>query len=81
MVCYQWQLDRVLKLLKTDTEDMRADILTKSVNPLAKFAPKQMLLLTGSVDSSPSSPSIRPLGEPRGGAEEEEEVGDDLNEA
>ena len=77
----QWQLDRVLKLLKTDTEDMRADILTKPVNPLAKFAPKQMLLLTGSVSSSPSSRSIRPLGEPRGGAEEEEETADDLNEA
>jgi hypothetical protein len=77
----QWQLDRVLKLLKTDTEDMRADILTKPVNPLAKFAPKQMLLLTGSVSSSPSSRSSRPLGEPRGGAEEEEETADDLNEA
>ena len=62
----QWQLDRVLKLLKTDTEDMRADILTKPVNPLAKFMPKRMLLLTGSVGSSPSSRSIRPLGEPRG---------------
>jgi hypothetical protein len=76
----QWQLDRVLKLLKTDTEDMRADILTEPVNPLAKFAPKQMLLLTGSVSSSPSPRSIRPRGEPRGGAEEEEEESNDFNE-
>ena len=61
-----WQADRVLKLLKTNTEDMRADILTKPVNPRDKFSPKQHLLLTGSVRPSSSSRSIRPPVEPRG---------------
>ena len=43
-----WQEDRVLTLLKTHTDDMRADILSKPVNPSDKFGPKQRLLLTGS---------------------------------
>ena len=54
-----WQEDRVLTLLKTHTDDMRADILSKPVNPSDKFGPKQRLLLTGSsalVSRSPSSP-------------------------
>jgi hypothetical protein len=46
-----WQEERVLKLLKTDTEDMRADILSKPVNPSEKFGPKQRLLLTGTTAS------------------------------
>jgi len=67
-----WQADRVLKLLKTNTEDMRAGILTKPVNPRDKFSPKQHLLLTGSVRPSSSSKSVRPPAEPRGDAKEEE---------
>ena len=47
-----WQEERVIKLMKTDTEDMRADILSKPVNPKGKFGPKQRLLLTGRTDSS-----------------------------
>ena len=42
-----WQAERVIKLMKTDTRDMRADILSKPVNPLEAFGPKQRLLLTG----------------------------------
>ena len=38
---------RTLRLLKTDTNDMRADILSKPLNPSAAFGPKQRLLLTG----------------------------------
>jgi hypothetical protein len=45
-----WQEERVIRLLKTGTEDMRADILSKPLNPSSKFGPKQRLLLTGSVD-------------------------------
>jgi hypothetical protein len=50
-----WQEERVIRLLKTDTEDMRADILSKPVNPLDKFGPKQRLLLTGCADSTSCS--------------------------
>jgi hypothetical protein len=42
-----WVQDRILRLMKTDTTDMRADILSKPVNPSALFGPKQRLLLTG----------------------------------
>ena len=42
-----WVADKVLRLLKTHTADMRADILSKPVNPSAAFGPKQRLLLTG----------------------------------
>ena len=48
-----WQEERVIKLLKLGTEDMRADILSKPVNPSEKFGPNQRLLLTGSVDLPP----------------------------
>jgi hypothetical protein len=50
-----WQEERVIRLLKTDTEDMRADILSKPVNPLDKVGPKQRLLLTGCADSTSCS--------------------------
>ena len=43
----QWVADRIFRLQKTNTDDMRADILTKPVNPLAKFQSKQSLLLRG----------------------------------
>ena len=33
----QWVADRILKLQKTSTDDMRADILTKPVNPKSDF--------------------------------------------
>ena len=46
-----WQKDRALRILKTDTEDMRADILSKPVNQGDKFGPKQRLLLTGTAAS------------------------------
>ena len=42
-----WVEDKTLRLLKTNTKDMRADILSKPVNPSAAFGPKQRLLLTG----------------------------------
>ena len=42
-----WVEDKTLRLLKTDTRDMRADILSKPLNPSAAFGPKQRLLLTG----------------------------------
>ena len=42
-----WVADNVLRLLKTHTADMRADILSKPVSPSAAFGPKQRLLLTG----------------------------------
>jgi hypothetical protein len=41
-----WVADRTLRLLKTDTNDMRADILSKPLTS-ALFGPKQRLLLTG----------------------------------
>ena len=44
-----WVQDRILRLMKTDTTDMRADILSKPVNPSALFGPKQRLLLTGRI--------------------------------
>ena len=44
-----WVEDRTLRLLKTDTNDMRADILSKSLNPVRAFGPKQRLLLSGHV--------------------------------
>ena len=50
-----WQKERIIRLLKTDTEDMRADILSKPVNPADKFRPKQLLLLTGRIASPHSS--------------------------
>ena len=43
----QWVADRIFRLQKTNTDDMRADILTKPVNSLAKFQSKQSLLLRG----------------------------------
>ena len=61
-----WQQDRVLTLMKTDTEDMRADILSKPVNPSAKFGPKQRLLLTGRSDLPVSSNPVPPMAD-RGG--------------
>ena len=42
-----WEQGRILRLMKTDTADMRADILSKPVNPFPLFGPKQRLLLTG----------------------------------
>jgi hypothetical protein len=42
-----WVADHILRLLKTHTDDMRADILSKPVNPLSNFQPKQSLLLCG----------------------------------
>ena len=45
-----WIADRTLRLLKTNTHDMRADILSKPVNPRPHFESKQRLLLTGSAD-------------------------------
>ena len=42
-----WVEDKTLRLLKTNTKDMRAEILSKPVNPSAAFGPKQRLLLTG----------------------------------
>jgi hypothetical protein len=42
-----WVADHILRLLKTHTDDMRADILSKPVNPLSSFQPKQFLLLRG----------------------------------
>ena len=42
-----WVDDRTIRLLKTDTADMHADILSKPLNPPASFGPKQRLLLTG----------------------------------
>ena len=42
-----WVEDKTLRLLNTNTKDMRADILSKPVNPSAAFGPKQRLLLTG----------------------------------
>ena len=44
-----WVEDRTLRLLKTDTNDMRADILSKPLNPVRAFGPKQRLLLSGQV--------------------------------
>jgi hypothetical protein len=61
-----WQRDRVLTLLKTNTEDMRADILSKPVNPSINFGPKQRLLLTGRSDIPVSSFPVPPLAD-RGG--------------
>ena len=34
-----WQEERIIRLLKTDTDDMRADILTKPVYPGESLAP------------------------------------------
>ena len=42
-----WVADSTLRILKSNTNDMRADILSKPVNPSALFGPKQRLLLTG----------------------------------
>ena len=55
-----WQQERIIRLLKTDTEDMRADILSKPVNPIDKFGPKQLLLLTGLSSSLNPSKSSAP---------------------
>ena len=41
-----WVADNTLRLLKTHTDDMRADILSKP-DPLSNFQPKQSLLLCG----------------------------------
>ena len=49
-----WIADRTLKLLKTNTRDMRADILSKPVNPKQHFEAKQRLLLTGRSMDVPS---------------------------
>ena len=49
-----WIADRTLKLLKTYTRDMRADILSKPVNPKQHFEAKQRLLLTGRSMDVPS---------------------------
>ena len=46
-----WQAERAIKLMKTDSQDMRADILSKPVNLSADFGPKQRLLLTGRSES------------------------------
>ena len=42
-----WVDDRNIRLLKTHTADMRAEILPKPLNPSASFGPKERLLLTG----------------------------------
>ena len=63
-----WQKERIIRLLKTD--DMRADILSKPVNPVEKFRQKQLLLLTGHPSSlipSLSGPAQRDV-KLRGGA-------------
>jgi hypothetical protein len=65
-----WQKERIIRLLKTDTDEMRADILSKPVNPVEKFRPKQLLLLTGHPSSlipSLSGPAQRNV-KLRGGA-------------
>ena len=51
----QWQADRTLVLMKTGTRDMRADILSKPVNPGEDFRSKQRLLLTGYASGGPAS--------------------------
>ena len=72
----QWVADRILRLTKTHTRDMRADILTKPVNPVSEFAPRQSLLLCGyrvrSCCSSVSKviPPAQPAVDPRRGAQE-----------
>jgi hypothetical protein len=72
-----WQKERVLRILKTDTEDMRADILSKPVNPGDKFGPKQRLLLTGRAYPSSSLPTpVRPEVKLRGGDNEEDSADD-----
>ena len=72
----QWVADRVLRLTKTHTRNMRADILTKPVNPVSEFVPKQSLLLCGyrvrprcSLFSKMVQPA-QPTVDPRGGAQE-----------
>ena len=42
-----WVADHILRLLKTHTDDMRAEILPKPFNPLSSFRPKQPLRLCG----------------------------------
>jgi hypothetical protein len=72
----QWVADRILRLIKTHTRDMRADILTKPVNPMSEFAPKQSLLLCGYRvrHRCPSATReflpAQPVVDPRGGAQE-----------
>jgi len=55
----QWGADGIFTLVKTGTRDMRADILTKPLNPGVEFRAKQCLLLTGQPTSHerPCSPS------------------------
>ena len=55
-----WQEERILKLVKTNTEDMRADILSKPVGPSEKFGPKQRLLLTGYAHPSSCPVPVHP---------------------
>ena len=62
----QWVADRIFRLQKTNTDHMRADILTKPVNPLAKFQCKQFLLLTTTRTLlRPGVPSASVFTEPR----------------
>ena len=46
----QWIDDGIISLVKTDTRYMRADILTKPLNPGLDYRAKQSLLLTGADD-------------------------------
>jgi len=43
----QWVDDGIISLVKTDTRYMRADILTKPLNPGSDYRAKQSLLLAG----------------------------------
>jgi hypothetical protein len=43
----QWVDDGIISLVKTDTRYMRADILTKPLNPGSDYRAKQHLLLVG----------------------------------
>ncbi len=56
----QWLADRTLVLMKTSTKDMRADILSKPVNPGDDFRHKQRLLLTGCASSDPAAAPATP---------------------
>ena len=65
-----WIADRTLTLLKTNTRDMRADILSKPVNPKPHFVAKQRLLLTGQSMDGPSVLGPLDRAERRGGTQE-----------
>jgi hypothetical protein len=55
----QWCGGNTLTLLKTDTKDMRAEILSKPVSPGCEFREKKRLLLTDSKQATPGIPHGR----------------------